>query len=41
MSIPTIAFFRPGQQPMGVVGFRPMEQLEVQFGLAEFAKPRA
>lgn len=38
MSIPTIAFFSPGKQPMGVVGFRPMEQLEVQFGLAEFAK---
>jgi len=41
MSIPTIAFFRPGAQPMGVVGFRPMEQLEQQFGLAQFvpAKP--
>ena len=38
MSIPTIAFFKPGQQPQGVVGFRPMEQLEPQFGLAEFAK---
>jgi thioredoxin 1 len=37
MSIPTIAFFRPGQQPMGVVGFRPMEQLEQQFGLATYA----
>jgi thioredoxin 1 len=37
MSIPTIAFFRPGQQPMGVVGFRPMEQLESQFGLAQYA----
>jgi thioredoxin 1 len=37
MSIPTIAFFRPGQQPMGVVGFRPLDQLEQQFGLAEFA----
>jgi thioredoxin 1 len=37
MSIPTIAFFRPGQQPKGVVGFRPLEQLEQQFGLAEFA----
>ena len=36
MSIPTIAFFRPGQQPMGVVGFRPMEQLEAQFGLAQY-----
>jgi thioredoxin 1 len=39
MSIPTIAFFRPGQQPMGVVGFRPMEQLEQQFGLPSFSKP--
>jgi thioredoxin 1 len=38
MSIPTIAFFKPGQQPMGVVGFRPLEQLEVQFGLPEVAK---
>jgi len=38
MSIPTIAFFSPGKQPMGVVGFRPMEQLEVQFGLSEYAK---
>ena len=37
MSIPTIAFFRPGQQPMGVVGFRPMEQLEQQFGLSTYA----
>jgi thioredoxin 1 len=37
MSIPTIAFFRPGHQPKGVVGFRPLEQLEQQFGLAEFA----
>ena len=37
MSIPTIAFFRPGQQPMGVVGFRPMEQLEQQFGLSAYA----
>ena len=41
MSIPTIAFFRPGQQPMGVVGFKPLEQLEAQFGLAEFAAPKA
>jgi thioredoxin 1 len=37
MSIPTIAFFQPGKQPQGVVGFRPLEQLEQQFGLAEFA----
>jgi thioredoxin 1 len=38
MSIPTIAFFEPGQQPKGVVGFRPMEQLEQQFNLAGFAR---
>jgi thioredoxin 1 len=38
LSIPTIAFFQPGKQPMGVVGFRPLEQLEQQFGLAEYAK---
>jgi thioredoxin 1 len=37
MSLPTIAFFEPGKQPMGVVGFRPAEQLEAQFGLAAFA----
>jgi thioredoxin 1 len=36
LSIPTIAFFRQGQQPKGVVGFRPLEQLEVQFGLSDF-----
>lgn len=36
LSIPTIAFFRPGQQPMGVQGFRPMEQLEAQWGLAQY-----
>ena len=36
LSIPTIAFFAPGKQPMGVVGFRPMEQLEAQFGLPAF-----
>ena len=41
MSIPTIAFFQPGKQPMGVVGFRPLEQLEQQFGLAEIAKAAA
>jgi thioredoxin 1 len=37
MSIPTIAFFRPGAQPQGVVGFRPLEQLEQQFGLSQFS----
>ena len=37
LSIPVIAFFKPGSQPQGVVGFRPLEQLEQQFGLTEFA----
>ena len=41
MSIPTIAFFRPGEQPMGVVGFRPADALEAQFGLAAYQKPVA
>jgi thioredoxin 1 len=37
LSIPTIAFFAPGKQPMGVVGFRPMEQLESQFAMPSYA----
>jgi thioredoxin len=37
LSIPTIAFFAPGQQPKGVQGFRPMEQLEQHFSLAQYA----
>ena len=37
MSIPTIAYFKPGAPPQGVVGFRPLEQLEQQFNLTEFA----
>ena len=41
MSIPTIAFFRPGQQPKGVVGFRPLEQLEQAFNLSEYATAAA
>ncbi len=41
MSIPTIAFFQPGKQPMGVVGFRPLDQLEQSFGLPTIAKPAA
>ena len=41
LSIPTIAFFEPGKKPMGVVGFRPAEQLEQQFGLAQFAPKKA
>ena len=38
MSIPTIAYFNPGHQPMGIQGFRPLEQLEVHFGLTELPK---
>ena len=41
MSIPTIAFFRPGQQPMGVAGARPMEALEAHFGLAQYVTETA
>ena len=48
MSIPTIAFFRPGNDengkpftPQGVVGFRPLEQLEAQFGLKQFTPAEA
>jgi thioredoxin 1 len=37
MSIPTIAFFRPGEQPIGVVGFRPLDQLETAFDLQKYA----
>ena len=37
MSIPTIAFFRPGQEPTGVVGFRRLEELEEAFGLRKDA----
>jgi len=37
MSIPTIAYFKPGDQPRGVVGFQPMEQLEKKFGLPELS----
>ena len=41
MSIPTIAYFKPGAQPQGVVGFKPLEQLETAFGLTSLAKPVA
>ena len=40
MSIPTIAYFKPGDQPRGVVGFQPMESLEKKFGLAELHASR-
>jgi thioredoxin len=33
MSIPTVAYFAPGQPPRAAVGFRPAEQLEQAFGL--------
>ena len=33
MSIPTVAYFAPGQPPRAAVGFRPAEQLETAFGL--------
>ncbi len=36
-SVPTIAFFKPGEQPRGIAGFMPMEQLERLFGLTELA----
>ncbi len=34
-SIPTIAYFKPGEQPRGVLGFMPLAQLEKAFGLTE------
>lgn len=37
LSIPMIAFFKRGQTPKGVVGFRPLEELEEAFGLTELA----
>ena len=40
MSIPTIAYFKPGEQPQGVVGFRPLDQMEQAFGLTELAVPK-
>jgi len=41
MSIPTIAFFRPGQQPLGMAGARLTEAIEAQFGLAQYAPESA
>jgi thioredoxin 1 len=37
MSLPTVAFFRPGAQPMAIVGARPAEQFEAAFGLSQYA----
>jgi thioredoxin 1 len=41
MSIPTIGFFRPGQPPKAVVGFRPAADLEQTLGLAAYLLPIA
>lgn len=37
MSIPTVAYFQPGQPPRAAVGFRPMAALETAFGLDTLA----
>jgi thioredoxin len=37
-SIPTIAFFEPGEQPKAVVGALPKEMVESAFKLDRFAK---
>jgi len=37
-SIPTIAFFEPGEQPKAVVGALPKEMVESAFGLERFAR---
>lgn len=36
VSVPTVAFFQPGRQPLGVVGFRSAEQREEHFGLLAY-----
>ena len=41
MSLPTIAFFRPGLQPMAVVGARSAEQFEASFGLSQYATTKS
>ena len=38
MSIPTVAYFVPGQPPRAAVGFRPLQGLEAAFGLETVAK---
>ncbi len=40
-SIPTIAFFKPGEQPRGVLGAMRMAQLEEAFGLNALLVPAA
>lgn len=41
MTLPTIAFFRPGLPPMAVIGAMPAEQVEARFGLFEYATKKA
>ncbi len=41
MNLPTVAFFRPGQQPMAVIGARPAEQFEAAFGLSQYATAKS
>ncbi len=41
MSIPTIAFFSPSEQPKGVTGFRNLSQLETEFGLQQLVPGNA
>jgi len=41
MSIPTIALFRPGEQPQGVTGFRNRSQLETEFWLQQLVPGNA
>ena len=41
MTLPTIAFFRPGHQPMAVVGARSAEQFETSFGLSQYATAKS
>ncbi|HEX7545052.1 MAG TPA: thioredoxin [Candidatus Limnocylindrales bacterium] len=41
MTMPTIAFFRPGMPPMAQFGARPAEQFEAYFGLSQYATSKA
>ena len=38
MSIPTVAYFKPGEPPRAAVGFRPLVALEQAFELLELAE---
>lgn len=41
MTLPTVAFFRPGEPPMALVGAMPAEQVEARFGLSRYSKAAA